>query len=1402
MKKYITKQSSIKGAGKGLFTKDFFKKGEVIGLAHVNDQPASEIGRNHNHNEKNPTAYSKKIDNKRFIYASKNLKPGEEITTNYRLQPELEQPEDFMREGGALLTKKVTCKSCGWKWNAENGGKDITTCHKCGGQGLIHAQDGGHVVMMSGCPEGMVWSKKDKKCVNLPFNSNTLTSIKNRMDIKPFTPLTTLDKSLDIKPFDPYSDFGKEKPKKIPAIEDSFLETLEKDINDFLENPLKKAAQVSESLKEKGEDPSDALRHSIAGALTAQTIANKTGNIPFISNPLGYLGANIAGIGHELSTLSQAYLDDRPWSVKLQESLEDMYNNSVGANSIFSNKSEKDKINYLLKLTRENKLPDGYGEERPFRDNPKWTDPYNQKQYGGINKFDDGGTIYNVKGSKGNYKKINGKWHVDWNRSGKYQPLSKGDVKARTAVLDKMAKPLYDKDYDEMVAYKNLSTNDKIKKFEPKKEATKEELKKVSERLGRDYKPEDTKLQSVQMVYPEKYIIGPGGGLLNQGLKTGVGAIEKLAATKIPGLFGTTVGQAAGAGFAADALVNQFPGAISDIGKGEYEDAAEKALYGTLGLVGLGIGKGVVSGAKDLNKFLGSKKVPLELPGSPNTVDNVQKAGFLNPFALVDRVTPRLPAFPTTFPLGIEDDVINWSPLNLIPGYGKKLAEPGFTYPINSGNTGITAYRKFGNSLDDVINSKTFKPDGDFFRAGADRFKGEGNWAEAGIANENYKGVFAAGMNPRVEGTNIQLQNWHARNGVVGMTKQGNPAIPITDPGLQFHRRLPFSNKYVLIDKQKLIDNKFQLATQLPHVQSLIEKYGIAAAYALVLGYMQNGKEGAVENLKTVNKYTIDPIKNWSNKAWDELENSLNQKQYGGNTKTKLSDKEEKTFQKFYHTLPDNLMQDDPEYDIRGYWDSEGRPEAFNYDQPKQDDGYYHAYSINQNTGEYLKAPTHPTFQYAIDEDRKMGYRPLTNVYGRNIATENPSIADPEEQSFLRNTEGPANYIETDLNEDEIEEYRRGGYIVEEINNFQNGGYVVEELPEMQSGGSPSEVWYQYTGTPWSEARKKGLTDGSKEKNIELRKRLLAGEFGKPKFSNEKYQNINSNYDKNVKKMVAQGKTLDQLVQQKVGTRAGLKSRFPELFKTKSKLDNFMPKNYNSSNYNSSSSKNKNTKSRWGNVTVESNDGKPSYRKDDYIDMVQSKDSKIKAEGLAMQAEHKKHETEKLKKQLEYLKDSGFDPKALLANAKNQRDKIIEKPKVYKNLELQGLEAIPGINAVRRGSPTGSNDFLNWKKSGAFSWDDNKGLLEQEWFPFSKQISKSIKQQDAEYIKNMKIAAKEKEEADFQYREAMIKENPEISIEEVDQFIQDQKDEEWLKRQPSVENNYNDGPIQMVYPGK
>jgi hypothetical protein len=104
-------KSKIEGAGKGLFTSKPFKKGELIGLAHKDGQPVGDIGKMHNHSEE-PTAFSVKLGNKRFIYANGDLKPGEEITTDYRMQPELEQPDDF-KKGGSIpkMPKKKNAKA-------------------------------------------------------------------------------------------------------------------------------------------------------------------------------------------------------------------------------------------------------------------------------------------------------------------------------------------------------------------------------------------------------------------------------------------------------------------------------------------------------------------------------------------------------------------------------------------------------------------------------------------------------------------------------------------------------------------------------------------------------------------------------------------------------------------------------------------------------------------------------------------------------------------------------------------------------------------------------------------------------------------------------------------------------------------------------------------------------------------------------------------------------------------------------------------------------------------------------------------------------------------------------------------------------------------------------------------
>jgi hypothetical protein len=201
------------------------------------------------------------------------------------------------------------------------------------------------------------------------------------------------------------------------------------------------------------------------------------------------------------------------------------------------------------------------------------------------------------------------------------------------------------------------------------------------------------------------------------------------------------------------------------------------------------------------------------------------------------------------------------------------------------------------------------------------------------------------------------------------------------------------------------------------------------------VGEIDAYKKGGATNKSIEINLTPEEIKKYVNGGYvvEEIDN------YQDGGITKLTPKEEKQFQNFYKTLPDNLQSDNDTYDIRGYWDSEQRPTEFDYTQPKDKDGFYRAYSINGNTGEYLKSPAHPTFQHSVDEDRKIGYRPITNVQGRNIAIENKSIADPEEQSFLRNTEGPINYIEADyqlgdeVDEDTMKTLKKLGYTFNKI---------------------------------------------------------------------------------------------------------------------------------------------------------------------------------------------------------------------------------------------------------------------------------------------------------------------------------------------------------------------------------
>jgi hypothetical protein len=117
---------------------------------------------------------------------------------------------------------------------------------------------------------------------------------------------------------------------------------------------------------------------------------------------------------------------------------------------------------------------------------------------------------------------------------------------------------------------------------------------------------------SAEMVYPEKYFIGPGGGLVGAGIK----GLERISAASIPGLAripGATVGNALGAGFAADALVNRLPEGVTQLNNGEYIDAAGNIITGLLDVAGAGMISPIYQGAKSTASELGAKLTASEL---------------------------------------------------------------------------------------------------------------------------------------------------------------------------------------------------------------------------------------------------------------------------------------------------------------------------------------------------------------------------------------------------------------------------------------------------------------------------------------------------------------------------------------------------------------------------------------------------------------------------------------------------------------------------------------------------------------------------------------------------------------------------------------------------------------------
>lgn len=85
--------------GLGIFMRAALRQGNVIGLAHwmANGRwQTTPLGRFHNHSTR-PNALSINVGGRRYLFAARDLFPGDEITVDYRLQPDLEQPQGGWR---------------------------------------------------------------------------------------------------------------------------------------------------------------------------------------------------------------------------------------------------------------------------------------------------------------------------------------------------------------------------------------------------------------------------------------------------------------------------------------------------------------------------------------------------------------------------------------------------------------------------------------------------------------------------------------------------------------------------------------------------------------------------------------------------------------------------------------------------------------------------------------------------------------------------------------------------------------------------------------------------------------------------------------------------------------------------------------------------------------------------------------------------------------------------------------------------------------------------------------------------------------------------------------------------------------------------------------------------------
>ena len=175
------------------------------------------------------------------------------------------------KRGGGLLTKTMKCNSCGWSWKAADGGNDVSTCHKCGGEALPKAQNGGDE-LASNCPTGNCidaeMDRRNRYSSNERFNDSTSLALLTMDEVMSNPVLKNKWEKLsdyNKEPYAPVNGFLPEPVGNTPLY-NMTINPKPKDLGVIANTPRipNYDTDLSASLKAKGRDRSYAARKKLA----------------------------------------------------------------------------------------------------------------------------------------------------------------------------------------------------------------------------------------------------------------------------------------------------------------------------------------------------------------------------------------------------------------------------------------------------------------------------------------------------------------------------------------------------------------------------------------------------------------------------------------------------------------------------------------------------------------------------------------------------------------------------------------------------------------------------------------------------------------------------------------------------------------------------------------------------------------------------------------------------------------------------------------------------------------------------------------------------------------------------------------------------------------------------------